>query len=553
MSASGVEPADVLNFVLDFALRPENVQEPYAAFLRDAAGTLRGPSELTSDELGALRGAVDGITDVSARIRVHDILMLRTTGEEHDRHENAVLAEIGELLDSAPRPLTAPELHLCTRGAALARQASSLHLARLDLALVSRMERRSGGLEAVNLAIARGRIPANSTHTARVAALLVAATDRAEASSADIAILREALRWSKRHDAKGLTASTAQRLAARLRDRALTLASDTGPGSAPQAVTDVNEAMDALQHDKTSSADALREQLSQARRAAYESLIGSMQEVVTEFSVPVEMPTAAASAITGRTGPDAIDAFLSLLPFAPFGPAVHDATEQAAKSLLSRFSMSRLGPSGQVVARVDPRKDETTYGFGVPTKVWRQMVDAHQIRTQLVAHAIIAPALRTLREEHRLVLDDFIVMAQSSGLVPEGRERRVGRALFAGYDGDSLDAIERLGPQVEHIVRTLLQRHGVPTSRMNSNKGVIENSLTSLMKPGVIDSLLGTDICFEIRALFCSPFGPNLRNDHAHGLRDDETSSPLTLYAWWFCWKLICASIPGPSTLADSP
>ena len=54
------------------------------------------------------------------------------------------------------------------------------------------------------------------------------------------------------------------------------------------------------------------------------------------------------------------------------------------------------------------------------------------------------------------------------------------------------------------------------------------------------EKMFGEDTSFEIRALFCEPFGPNLRNNLAHGLLDDGACySPNTIYAWWFGLKLV--------------
>lgn len=45
---------------------------------------------------------------------------------------------------------------------------------------------------------------------------------------------------------------------------------------------------------------------------------------------------------------------------------------------------------------------------------------------------------------------------------------------------------------------------------------------------------------FELNALFCSPFGPNLRNEFAHGLIDNGGFfSVSVVYAWWFMLKWV--------------
>jgi hypothetical protein len=54
------------------------------------------------------------------------------------------------------------------------------------------------------------------------------------------------------------------------------------------------------------------------------------------------------------------------------------------------------------------------------------------------------------------------------------------------------------------------------------------------------EKVFGEDLNFEIKALFCDPFGPNLRNELAHGLLDDEAfQSVYAIYAWWFGLRLI--------------
>ena len=54
------------------------------------------------------------------------------------------------------------------------------------------------------------------------------------------------------------------------------------------------------------------------------------------------------------------------------------------------------------------------------------------------------------------------------------------------------------------------------------------------------EEIFGEDLSFEIRALFCDSFGPNLRNELAHGLLDDRAFySSNAIYAWWFGLKLM--------------
>jgi hypothetical protein len=49
-----------------------------------------------------------------------------------------------------------------------------------------------------------------------------------------------------------------------------------------------------------------------------------------------------------------------------------------------------------------------------------------------------------------------------------------------------------------------------------------------------VREIFGNDMAFELKALFCVPEGPNLRNNLAHGLLGMGASqSVFSIYAWW--------------------
>ena len=55
-----------------------------------------------------------------------------------------------------------------------------------------------------------------------------------------------------------------------------------------------------------------------------------------------------------------------------------------------------------------------------------------------------------------------------------------------------------------------------------------------------VTQIFGEDLSFELKALYCDVFGPNLRNELAHGLLDYEAChSTYAIYAWWLGLKLV--------------
>lgn len=81
---------------------------------------------------------------------------------------------------------------------------------------------------------------------------------------------------------------------------------------------------------------------------------------------------------------------------------------------------------------------------------------------------------------------------------------------------------------------------GLNTSNTDLEGIENENGLSTLMEVAGVEELFSAEVVFEIKALFCSPFGPNLRNAFAHGLMDDdEFYSAAVVYAWWFMLKWV--------------
>ncbi|WP_165371504.1 DUF4209 domain-containing protein [Pseudolysobacter antarcticus] len=153
------------------------------------------------------------------------------------------------------------------------------------------------------------------------------------------------------------------------------------------------------------------------------------------------------------------------------------------------------------------------------------------------------PAIDILRAEHTFTLQDFVDLAGACPLIPPGREGLVGKGLLAGLNGDFDVALHLLSPQVEHFVRFHLKQSGVLTTRVDAAGIENEIGLSSLMDLPSVDDVLSANLAFEIRAMFCNPHGPNLRNDVAHGLLDDNQANSLpSAYAWWMVFRLVFVS-----------
>lgn len=239
-------------------------------------------------------------------------------------------------------------------------------------------------------------------------------------------------------------------------------------------------------------------------------------------------------------GKNATDALLSLANI-HIGAQVARMRKQAeeilrAHPLQTLFSATYYSRDGRVIAKrpgLDPNNEYAT-------NVWAEMIRNFGIEASLAVQGKIWPALEVVALEHRIRERDFISLASRSPIVPRGRARLFGKALFSGYERDFAEALHLLVPQIEHMVRSHLKAAGVRTTVLDSNGIENETGLSALMEIPEVGRVFGDDIAFELKALFCDPLGANLRNELAHGLLDDDQcESFYSIYAWWLGLKLV--------------
>ena len=202
-------------------------------------------------------------------------------------------------------------------------------------------------------------------------------------------------------------------------------------------------------------------------------------------------------------------------------------------------SWTMLTPDGRVAAKRPGVIPESSDSDENELAIWGQMIQEHRIRMDMAVIGWILPALAILHIEHRFREADFISLARNSPEVPPSREELFGKALFNGYEYDLATALHLLTPQIEHMVRSRLKSVDVITTNVNSNGIEDEKGLSALVKSPEFEQIYGEDLAFEIKALFCSHFGTNLRNNISHGLFTyQQCNSVDAIYAWWLGLKI---------------
>ncbi|MDD9156293.1 DUF4209 domain-containing protein [Aliivibrio sp. S4TY2] len=245
-----------------------------------------------------------------------------------------------------------------------------------------------------------------------------------------------------------------------------------------------------------------------------------------------------------------VDTHKALLYFCGLNGAGRDMgtmQAEASKSLeasvfKSIISMVHTSRDGRVIGHTPAHDFESKEGkFNSVIK--RQLVENYLFNMNFVTGTSILPALRQLLIEHHFSREYLESLCFHSPLVPYGRERNLGLALWLGFENDFSAAIHLLCPQIEHMVRIKLKEAGEHTTTLEHG---IEHEigLSSLTEKGKFTEIFGEMTAFELTTIFTENLGCNFRNEVAHGLlSDNDGQSYYSVYAWWYVLRMICFSL----------
>lgn len=535
---------ELVNTVRDYSVRPANRSEPYFPLWKEASGSWLTPGNLSDEDLEILRAAVSYATGRLLRARILDVIALRTSGRERVKTWAEMLDEVIAWIPTGDlKPLN---FQMIDRALDLSARLGKSTLAQSQniedqlLARFFKSDREFEPLHIINRLRDQGRAKAQSKQIAfRLRALAKSRRDAAHI------FLEEAAEWHLLAGESNAAYDDLVAVTLILQERSNSLVADQKPDSIARACHDLELALKTLSKIPRSArtardADGLHDKLTADIRRAGRATLGLLRPVATKLPRIGEAREQFLAAIEQASSESIIGIFLNCLPITPF-EKLKTSTEQLTKDypLTHSFSHVAYAKDGRTMARSSAMQGDVTYG--VRTSVWRTMVRNFQIRVALIVQDLLFPTWQTLQAVEALTLSDFAQLTRWSTIVPSGREIQVAQALLYGYGGDFLTAAQLLAPQLENMVRVHLGNAGERTSSIADGIET-ENGLSTLMASQMADNVFGPDIAFEIRALFCSADGPNLRNEFAHGLADDShRDSVNAIYAWWFMWRLVQA------------
>lgn len=152
----------------------------------------------------------------------------------------------------------------------------------------------------------------------------------------------------------------------------------------------------------------------------------------------------------------------------------------------------------------------------------------------VVCHGTIQPMLQEINQSHYITMIDVMSFVRHSPYIPLGRHEFFCRGLLAGLQGQFIEALHILVPQVEHLIRSMLHENGTVVSGVDQSGHEREYDLNKLLDMPETIELFTDDVVTSLKLLFVHKAGPNLRNEICHGmLHAGQLYTPAAVYGWW--------------------
>lgn len=289
------------------------------------------------------------------------------------------------------------------------------------------------------------------------------------------------------------------------------------------------------------SAYDVNNRIEKLKKALSDSGMQSLQEMIKVRSPSIDIRKIiqeAENKVQGKSLEEALLNFANLRSLENV-----DAMWEAAQESLKKFPILSLLPTkiisadGRTIAKTASAEFN---GTSNDEQIYVIMMKNYKIYVDLAVRGMILPAKSILYLEHQIHEDDFFTIVSHSPIIPHKRIRLFSKALYAGFNNDFPTCLHLLVPQIEHMVRYWLKASGIGTTTLDDKSIEMENGLSTLMDLPKTEEIFGKDLAFEIKALFCTPLGPNIRNNLAHGLLEEGFFySTFSIYAWWLCFKIV--------------
>lgn len=194
-----------------------------------------------------------------------------------------------------------------------------------------------------------------------------------------------------------------------------------------------------------------------------------------------------------------------------------DVTKMA--SISSMFSMQMLGSEGQTEFFLPclDLNDENN----ILLHMYHKAREYEDMQGQTVGVWFIQLFRKLNLQESDL---DFIF--ENNPIIPQGQEKDVQRGVYYGLTGNMSDALDKLAPKMENIIRYLAEMCGDLTTYYDPREGNQQKKVLSQVFLGEkLNESIEENILFTFDGLLQQKAGSNIRNKTGHGLNLEATCS----------------------------
>ncbi|SET16104.1 protein of unknown function [[Clostridium] aminophilum] len=127
---------------------------------------------------------------------------------------------------------------------------------------------------------------------------------------------------------------------------------------------------------------------------------------------------------------------------------------------------------------------------------------------------------------------DLDLIFENNPIIPKGQEKDVQRGVYYGLTGHMSDALDKLAPKMENIIRNLAEMCGDLMTYYDTKKGIQKRKVLSQVFIGEkLKECIDENVLFTFDGLLQQKAGSNIRNRIGHGLNtEDECFSGDCIY-----------------------
>ena len=127
---------------------------------------------------------------------------------------------------------------------------------------------------------------------------------------------------------------------------------------------------------------------------------------------------------------------------------------------------------------------------------------------------------------------DLDLIFENNPIIPEGQAKDVQRGVYYGLIGRMSDALDKLAPKVENIIRNLAEMCGDLMTYYDYKEGIQQKRVLSQVFAGEkLNECIDENVLFTFDGLLQQKAGSNIRNEIGHGLSTEaECNSGDCIY-----------------------